>query len=160
MASQFYSIKTRLRAVGPGNTRPIQSRCLMGISLPSSVPVCIRMVRVPTHLGLPSSSAAPSLWSMGLTPAFLLCTQEPWIYFRFLEVLMTYRETRIHGKIRTLNKLPLPKPLLYIQAIMTGVCQERRIQHSPSATCLLMAALAKSTTCSTHGCEIQPGRSI
>lgn len=85
--------KTKLRAVGPGNTRPIQSRYLMGISLPSSVPACLLMTRMPTHCGLASSSAGPSLQVMGLTPAFLLCTQEPWLCFGRLEVLVIYIET-------------------------------------------------------------------
>lgn len=105
-------------------------------------------------------SCSTSPWVMGLTPALLLCTQEPWLCFVLLEVLLIYSEPRIYGKIQTLHKLPLPKPLLYIQAIMTGICQEQRIQRSPSATCLLMAVLAKSTTCSTYDCEIQPGRSV
>ena len=57
------------------------------------LPACLRMTRMPTHRGLPSSSARLSLWATGLAPAFLLCTWEPWLCFGLLEVLTIYRET-------------------------------------------------------------------
>lgn len=65
----------------------------MGISLPSPVPACIRVTRMPTHRGLPSPSAAPSLREMGLAPVFLLRTREPRLCFGLLEVLKICRET-------------------------------------------------------------------
>lgn len=47
--------------------------------------------------------------------------------------LQKHREMGSCGKIQTPNKLP--GPLLYIQPLYTqpSVCQERRVQHSPSA---------------------------
>lgn len=161
VVSRLYGTKTRLCAVGPGNTGPIQSRYFMGILLPSSAPACLSTSRGCQHTvaRLPLlQDPACELW--GSLLHFCCAHRSPGFDLGFRRFLRSTEKREFMEKTQTLNKLPLPKPLLYIQAIMTGVCQQRRIQRSLSATCLLMAVLAKSTTCSTPGCEIQPGRSV